>query len=147
MASANTDEVFEADANAEIRADARARSHSRHPYPADKDRKPAIGAVDHSVYEETPLLEREANHSRDSNDGPPEDGSERDAPEWFGARDFEGKPWWKKPSVSDKSLTLEGQLAANSIDLLASATIPDGHTCIGRCHCPQSRPHTRPHLP
>ncbi|KAI4172464.1 MAG: hypothetical protein LQ343_003554 [Gyalolechia ehrenbergii] len=99
MASANTDEVFEADANAEIRADARARSHSRHPYPADKDRKPAIGAVDHSVYEETPLLEREANHSRDSNDGPPEDGSERDAPEWFGARDFEGKPWWKKPSI------------------------------------------------
>ncbi|KAL8934209.1 MAG: hypothetical protein Q9216_006026 [Gyalolechia sp. 2 TL-2023] len=99
MASANTDEVFEADANAGIRADARTRSHLRHPYPEDKDDKPAIGTVDHSVYEETPLLEREVNHSRDSNDGPPEDGSERDAPEWFGAKDFEGKPWWRKPSI------------------------------------------------
>ncbi|KAL8937690.1 MAG: hypothetical protein Q9211_003555, partial [Gyalolechia sp. 1 TL-2023] len=99
MASANTDEVFEADANAEIRANPRPRSHSRHPYPDDKGKKPAIGAVDHSVYEETPLLEREVNDPRDSYDASSEHGSERDVPEWFGARDFEGKPWSRKPSV------------------------------------------------
>lgn len=98
MASANTDEVFEADTNAELRAEARAHSHPRSTYSNDKGKKPVIGSVDHSVYEETPLLERDFHVTGNPDHEPPGD-DEREAPEWSGARDFEGKPWWRKPSV------------------------------------------------
>ncbi|KAL9601570.1 MAG: hypothetical protein Q9219_002404 [cf. Caloplaca sp. 3 TL-2023] len=99
MASANTDEVFEADANAEARDDARAHSSRRRSNHDDKSQKPTIGAVDHSVYEETPLLEADFNRSSSSIDRKPNGGHERDAPEWSGARDFEGRPWWRTPSI------------------------------------------------
>ncbi|KAI4189752.1 MAG: hypothetical protein L6R41_001235 [Letrouitia leprolyta] len=98
MASANTDEVFEADTNAELRAEARAHSHPRSTYSNDKGKKPVIGSVDHSVYEETPLLERDFHVTGNPDHEPPGD-DEREAPEWSGARDFEGKPWWRKPSI------------------------------------------------
>ncbi|KAL8714071.1 MAG: hypothetical protein Q9225_006630 [Loekoesia sp. 1 TL-2023] len=99
MASTNTDELFEADGNIEARADAKSRSRSRHPQHGSGNQKPAIGAPDHSVYEETPLLGRDYNHPKDSNDGSSDDSSEGGAPEWSGARDFEGRPWWRKPSI------------------------------------------------
>ncbi|KAL8967745.1 MAG: hypothetical protein Q9183_002777 [Haloplaca sp. 2 TL-2023] len=94
MASANADEVFEADANAEVRAEARAHRRSRPSRPESRDKKPLLGSVDHAVYEETPLLEREYDERQDGFDRSPE----RDAPEWSGARDFEGKPWYRRPS-------------------------------------------------
>ncbi|KAL8836050.1 MAG: hypothetical protein Q9170_003063 [Blastenia crenularia] len=99
MASANTDEVFEADANADVHADARAHLRSRHSSQGNKNKKPIVGAVNHSVYEETPLLERDFEQSRDTNDEVSQDSSESDAPDWSGARDFEGRPWWRKPSI------------------------------------------------
>ena len=102
MASANADEVFEADANAEVRAEARAHTQSRPSRPESRDKKPLLGSVDHAVYEETPLLERDFDGRQHGSDGPPE----RDAPEWSGARDFEGRPWYRKPSVSADSRTL-----------------------------------------
>lgn len=104
MASANTDELFEADADIGARADAKPRSRSRHPQHGSVKQKPAIGAADHSVYEETPLLERDYNRPEDFNDGFSDDSSKRGAPEWSGARDFEGRPWWRKPSVGGNHL-------------------------------------------
>ncbi|KAL8734593.1 MAG: hypothetical protein Q9181_003159 [Wetmoreana brouardii] len=91
MASANADEVFEAEANADIR--------SRWSYRDSRLQKPAIGAADHSVYEQTPLLERDFENHEADGDELSDDGSGRGAPEWSGARDFEGRPWWRKPSI------------------------------------------------
>ncbi|KAL8948284.1 MAG: hypothetical protein Q9222_005519 [Ikaeria aurantiellina] len=99
MAAANTDELFEADANANVRTEARARLRSRHSYRDGQTQKPAIGAADHSVYEETPLLDRDFNDIRGSSDDSSDDGHERSAPDWSGARDFEGRPWYRKPSI------------------------------------------------
>ena len=106
MALVNTDEVFEVDAYAQARADAKSRSRSRQSHPEDASQKPAIGAVDHMAYEETPLLQRDFDHAEDSSDESPDEGNGRDAPEWSGARDFEGKPWWRTPSVGFKSRLL-----------------------------------------
>ncbi|KAL8733215.1 MAG: hypothetical protein Q9166_002232 [cf. Caloplaca sp. 2 TL-2023] len=99
MAAANTHEVFEADANAQACDDARARSRSQRKCQDSRSQKPAVGAPDHSVYEETPLLERDLCSEEDSSDDSSDDGSKRSAPDWSGARDFEGRPWWKKPSM------------------------------------------------
>ncbi|KAL8716448.1 MAG: hypothetical protein Q9220_000355 [cf. Caloplaca sp. 1 TL-2023] len=99
MASAVADEVFEADANATVRAEARERLRSRQSYRDSQTQKPAIGAADHSIYEETPLLDRDFDDIGGSSDEYSDDGSERSAPDWSGARDFEGRPWHRKPSI------------------------------------------------
>lgn len=56
----------------------------------------------HEDLEERPLLSRDVdglypppNYQSTSSDDP-EDTREQD---WHGAKDFEGYPWWKKPSV------------------------------------------------
>ncbi|KAL9606092.1 MAG: hypothetical protein Q9179_000718 [Wetmoreana sp. 5 TL-2023] len=99
MASENADEVFETEANADIRADARANICSRRFGRESRLGKPAIGAADRSVYEETPLLERDLENHEADGGGLSDDGSGRDAAEWSGARDFEGRPWWRMPSI------------------------------------------------
>lgn len=96
MASTNTDEVFEADAEAEVWADARRHLRSRQSRHESHNKKPVSGAVDHSVDEQAPLL---LDHPGKSSDATSDNGDEDDAPEWSGARDFEGMPWWKRPSV------------------------------------------------
>ncbi|KAL8692948.1 MAG: hypothetical protein Q9218_002125 [Villophora microphyllina] len=99
MAATNTDEVFEAEANAEVRADVRKNMRSWRSYRKSQEQKPALGAVDHSVYDETPLLDRDFDRQEDGSAESSDAGSERGAPEWSGARDFEGRPWYKKPSI------------------------------------------------
>lgn len=98
MAATNTDEVFEAEAEAEAWADKRSHLRSRQSYQEGQSKKPMNGAGDQPVYEETPLLERDSDGSGESSAS--DNGDERGAPEWSGARDFEGIPWWRKPSVS-----------------------------------------------
>ena len=54
-----------------------------------------------SDYEETPLLSRD--HSGEDYSGRTSSNGDDDAPspaQWSGAKEFEGLPWWKKPSVS-----------------------------------------------
>ena len=95
MASTNTDEVFEADVNAQIRANARVRSHSRKSRGESQSKR-----LSSALYEHTPLLERDPHDQEDGSDNSSDHGSQRSTPDWFGARDFEGRPWWRKPSVS-----------------------------------------------
>lgn len=113
MASTNTDVLFDADATTQARVDARARSRSQKSHPKSRSKRTASGALDHPTYEDTPppyeqtpLLERALNSQEDTSDESSIDGSERSAPEWSGARDFEGRPWWRKPSVSQHPLLL-----------------------------------------
>ena len=51
-------------------------------------------------YEDTPLLSRDIDDDDDVASTPHvEDGGDRGPPGWSGERDFEGRPWWNKPSV------------------------------------------------
>ena len=59
--------------------------------------KVAYGAIEITEDEDTPLLSRSLNSagrsiSEEPNDRPP-------PPLWSGERDFDGIPWWKRPSV------------------------------------------------
>ncbi|KAI4116337.1 MAG: hypothetical protein LQ338_007733 [Usnochroma carphineum] len=100
MASTNTEEIFEADAETELRADAGSDLRSRQQSDRrSQSKKSAIGAIDRSIYEETPLLKSGLDRRSVSDNGFPDNGSQRSAPEWSGARDFEGRPWWRKPSI------------------------------------------------
>ncbi|KAL8810942.1 MAG: hypothetical protein Q9223_001967 [Gallowayella weberi] len=106
MASTNTDELFDADANAKARAESRLRSHSQKSRRHSQNLKTADGAAHYSTYkdvpppyEQTPLLERGWDREDDSSHHSSDRGSLRGQPEWSGARDFEGRPWWKKPST------------------------------------------------
>ena len=57
----------------------------------------------HDDLEERPLLSRDVDELypppdyRSTSSDDPEDSQEQ---EWHGAKDFEGYPWWKKPSVT-----------------------------------------------
>ncbi|KAI4227754.1 MAG: hypothetical protein L6R36_002174 [Xanthoria steineri] len=106
MASTNTDEVFEADVSAQVRADASARSRSQKTRRDSQSKEPATEIIDNSThrkspppYEHTPLLERELDDQENIGDSSSDHGSRRSAPDWSGARDFEGRPWWRKPSI------------------------------------------------
>lgn len=117
MASTNTDEVFEADVNAQVRTDARARSRSQKTRRESQSKEPTTEFVDNSThrkspppYEHTPLLERDPDDQDNTGDGSSDHGSRRSAPDWSGARDFEGRPWWRKPSVSEWKHLLGRQL-------------------------------------
>lgn len=97
------DQILAADAD----IDAASRSRSRHiDHPAHRahdtvmEVTDAIEAQKSSDHEDTPLLARniENHYVRRSDDASCERESEQ--PEWTGARDFEGRPWWNKPSVS-----------------------------------------------
>ncbi|KAL8763453.1 MAG: hypothetical protein Q9184_000761 [Pyrenodesmia sp. 2 TL-2023] len=96
MASTTTDEAFDVDAEAEVRANARRHLRSRQSPHESHDKKPVRGTVDQSVDEQAPLL---LDHSGKSSDAISDNGDEDDAPEWSGARDFEGMPWWRRPSI------------------------------------------------
>lgn len=52
-----------------------------------------------SDYEDTPLLSREVDDDFGARAPRREDGEDRGPPGWSGERDFEGRPWWNKPSV------------------------------------------------
>lgn len=60
----------------------------------------AIEAQKSSDHEGTPLLAGtiDEDYVRRSDNAGSEHESEQ--PEWTGARDFEGRPWWNKPSVN-----------------------------------------------
>ena len=60
------------------------------------------GDVDH---EETPLLPNSPGQKPSDSDGPTDvEDTELEPPEWSGAHDFDGLPWWKKPSVNSPAI-------------------------------------------
>jgi hypothetical protein len=58
--------------------------------------EPGPSAWQHPAHEETPLLRREDGGHSDRHWG--EEGN-NELPSWPGMAEFEGLPWWKKPSV------------------------------------------------
>ena len=49
--------------------------------------------------EDTPLLQRDSDEEVEAGGNAEHEDDERAPPSWDGERDFEGWPWWKKPSV------------------------------------------------
>ena len=97
-------EAFEAEAALEV------RQRSQRPHRRGNGMTKSIiggsGSRRESDYDETPLLSREANHDYGSRSDTPDQEESRGPPEWSGERDFEGKPWWNRPSVSSGTLML-----------------------------------------
>ncbi|MCJ1246903.1 hypothetical protein MMC30_004114 [Trapelia coarctata] len=99
------------DTNQALEADARVateRSSSSSRPPSYKARKKDNHAPPSSVAKEsqetlndenTPLLARLHEIGDDSAPSESEEADDRPTPTWSGERDFEGVPWWKKPSV------------------------------------------------
>lgn len=58
-----------------------------------------IAAYKNVDYEDTPLLSRgiDDDFERPEQNAPGE--GDNGEPEWSGAKDFEGQPWWNRPSV------------------------------------------------
>jgi hypothetical protein len=52
--------------------------------------------LDSRTSEDSPLL---SNEPVDATDGWPDDNGDANGGEWHGAKDFEGLPWWRTPSV------------------------------------------------
>lgn len=65
--------------------------------------------------ENTPLLARVHDLQDDGTHSEPDDADDRPPPTWSGERDFEGMPWWKKPSVSNE----------NSVELVLLLTLSE----------------------
>ena len=63
---------------------------------ADKD----VKGPHNSRYEETPLLSRDIDADSETLLGNPDESDDPSATKWSGAKDFEGRPWWNRPSVS-----------------------------------------------
>ena len=98
------DEVFEADASM---ANKQSTSSSRPPVEKRRggkgDTASKYGAMEsHKTFDEedTPLLERLIDSQSDTASSSDNDDESRPPPSWYGERDFEGLPWWKRPSVS-----------------------------------------------
>lgn len=90
--------------NGSLVADVTSRPHTSHSdrlTQRSQQSSSANGAkkADEDRYEETPLLSREIDADFEC-DSANADRSNGTAPEWSGANDFAGKPWWNRPSVS-----------------------------------------------
>ena len=97
------DQPFELDA--EINALGRLTPHSRQ-RSSHKGREALEAAFGPSVsqkerdHENTPLLQRDSDEEAEAGEDTEHDGEDgRAPPTWEGERDFEGRPWWKRPSV------------------------------------------------
>ena len=90
-------EVFEAEAAFEARSRSYRTRHRGNG--VVKSTNGETGSRKENVYDDTPLLSRETDQDYGSNREGFDDGDSRGPPEWSGERDFEGKPWWNRPSV------------------------------------------------
>ena len=67
---------------------------------------------DKDRFEDTPLLSRDIDVDFETATGDSTSG-DGGAPNWSGANDFEGQPWWKRPSVSTNLQIYQMSLTAN----------------------------------
>ena len=91
-------EAFEAEAALEARS--RSYQSRYHGNGSGKASSSRIGTRKENDYDETPLLSREIDNDYGSTSDALDNEDSRGPPEWSGERDFEGKSWWNKPSVS-----------------------------------------------
>ena len=108
------DQPFELDAEINTLGRLTSNSRQRSSHKGRDALEAAFGpSVSHKErdHENTPLLQRDSdeevegggNAEHESDDG-------RAPPSWEGERDFEGRPWWKRPSVRRSLSIYERQL-------------------------------------
>ncbi len=95
------EEVFEADAEIRGLEQMRSRSSHRSTQKGHDAEIAALGGFEserETRNEESPLLSPDRG---DQGREAPGNGADetRESPKWDGERDFEGQPWWNKPSV------------------------------------------------
>lgn len=97
------DQVFEAEADIEAFESVDSGSRPRSSHKGHDTLKAAFGSFEperERDHERTPLLPRENGQNRMNGRGLKNgNGDRRESPSWDGERDFEGRPWWNKPSV------------------------------------------------
>lgn len=91
------DQVFTGSANIDTASALRSRPSQRG-HDAVMAASGGFEARRDTDYERTALLARDE-RSQDSLEDPSQD-SQRGGVEWEGEHDFEGRPWWNKPSVN-----------------------------------------------
>ena len=122
-------EAFEAEAALEVRE--RVQRSKRRGNGTVKLTNGGSGSRKENDYDDTPLLSREVDHDYGSSSEALEDGDGRAPPEWSGERDFEGKPWWNKPSVCSATWMLMNKSLTRSSGFLAVTTFPSIHPRMG----------------
>ena len=93
------DEVFVADAKVDPRLQLRSQSFRRGQDLAEA----ASGGIRghrNSRDETAPLMGKRRRNSESTSESPNTD-EDTSTAEWSGAKDFEGRPWWRTPSVSE----------------------------------------------
>lgn len=93
-------QAFEAEADIEALERVDRHLHQRSSRNGRNTMKAALGGFDTEGErndENSPLLPPGLAEDRESEGNG--DGDRRDSPTWSGERDFEGHPWWNKPSV------------------------------------------------
>lgn len=99
----NDQEPFATDSLLVAETTMRLRSSHHDQFADGSRRKSADADVKESHkgrYEETPLLSRDIDADSETLWGNPDESDDPSATRWSGAKDFEGKPWWNKPSVT-----------------------------------------------
>ena len=137
------EEAFQADA--EINGLERMHSRSSHPS-ENKGHATVKGAPGrHTHDEESPLLSssREDEGEEASEHGA---GETRGPPNWDGEGDFEGRPWWNKPSVRIPDLNTNRQRLTSSV-VLAPSSILLLHSSIWWHDRPKSQSNRLPRMP
>ena len=131
-----SNDAFEAEVEIEVLN--RSTSHSNKTKKGPDAFTAAYGSIDTPKAgqgEEEPLLGYSGNS--DTNDG---DDSRGGAPIWTGYKDFEGRPWWRKPSVrsgcDDRHACFQ-RLRVAAIDMVASSRVHSLHHVLRWHHCHQ----------
>lgn len=96
------DQVFAADAALSLPSNPAPPPYDERRHAGRTFATAASGGVDthkDADYEATPLLSRDVDDDHGARAHRHEDDDDRGPPVWSGERDFEGLPWWNKPSV------------------------------------------------
>lgn len=137
------EEVFQADAEITGLQHIHSRSLHRSGNQGHDTGKVASGTYIHD--EESPLLSssRENEGEEASEHGA---GETRGPPKWDGEADFEGRPWWNKPSVRIPDSNTNRQRLTFSV-VLAPASVLLHNSGIRWHHRPKSQPNHLPRMP
>lgn len=108
------DQPFELDAEMNALGRLSSRSRRRSSHKGQDALEAAYGpSMSHKEtdHENTPLLQRDSDEEVEAGGNTVHEGDDgRAPPSWEGERDFEGRPWWNRPSVRNLLLGSERQL-------------------------------------
>ena len=119
------------------------------PYPINHEEhlgrdaiKVAHGGIEVMEDEETPLLSSDDDARLDTVRSIPEESNSRPPPLWSGERDFDGLPWWKRPSVRTKhTISRNAILTFNTTGLLVDAPLSNIYPRLWGNNRPKAQSH------